>query len=288
MTLVVNSNIASITAATHVASTRRDMEISMERLASGKRINGAADDAAGVAIVARMDSQIRAMEMSIKNVNDGISLAQTMEGALIEIEAMTIRIRDLAIQGSNETNSDADQLYLNEEIQALADEITRIITDTTFNGYTVYDNAGVGTVTNAQTAAAAGTGFIVAVEAGSGVTSDINVTHTSLAAGTFVTAARLFDDPTASAAGIATTDTFLDKIATARSELGALMNRFEHLSNSMSETIVNTEAAKGRILDTDFASETANLSKTQILQQAGTAMLAQANAAPQSVLALLQ
>jgi flagellin len=288
MTLVVNSNIASITAATHVASTRRDMEISMERLASGKRINGAADDAAGVAIVARMDSQIRAMEMSIKNVNDGISLAQTMEGALIEIEAMTIRIRDLAIQGSNETNSDADQLYLNEEIQALADEITRIITDTTFNGYTVYDSAGVGTVTNNQTAAAATTGFIVAVEAGSGVTSDINVTHTSLAAGTFVTAARLFDDPTASAAGITTTDTFLDKIATARSELGALMNRFEHLSNSMSETIVNTEAAKGRILDTDFASETANLSKTQILQQAGTAMLAQANAAPQSVLALLQ
>jgi flagellin len=288
MTLVVNSNIASITAATHVASTRRDMEISMERLASGKRINGAADDAAGVAIVARMDSQIRAMEMSIKNVNDGISLAQTMEGALIEIEAMTIRIRDLAIQGSNETNSDADQLYLNEEIQALADEITRIITDTTFNGYTVYDNAGVGTVTNNQTAAAATTGFIVAVEAGSGVTSDINVTHTSLAAGTFVTAARGFDDPTASAAGITTTDTFLDKIATARSELGALMNRFEHLSNSMSETIVNTEAAKGRILDTDFASETANLSKTQILQQAGTAMLAQANAAPQSVLALLQ
>jgi flagellin len=264
------------------------MEISMERLASGKRINGAADDAAGIAIVSRMDSQIRAMEMSIKNVNDGISLAQTMEGALVEIEAMAQRIRELAVQASNETNDDNDQAYINEEVLELGVEIKRILTDTTFNGYTVYDTAGAGTVTNGQTAAAATTGFVIAVESGKGTTSDITVTHTSIAADTFKTAADAIDDPTAAATAIAAADTFIDKVGKARAELGAFINRFEYLTNSMSETIVNTEAAKGRILDTDFASETAQLSKMQILQQAGTAMLAQANAAPQSVLALLQ
>jgi flagellin len=281
MTLVVNSNIASITAANHVSSTRRDMEISMERLASGKKINGAADDAAGSAIAARMNSQIRAMDMSIKNVNDGISIAQTMEGSMIEIESMTQRIRELTIQIGNETNSVDDNTFLNNEIVALTDEITRILSDTTFNGMTLF--TAVGAVSNADGGDA---NFSIAVEAGSGVATEINITASSID----YTAADLTaaaDSDTYDTA-LAAADDLLTNIATARSELGALMNRFEYLSNSLSETIVNTEAALGRIVDTDFASETANLSKTQILQQAGTAMLAQANAAPQSVLALLQ
>jgi flagellin len=286
MTLVVNSNLASITAANHVANTRRGMEISMERLASGKQINGAADNAAGSAIVSRMDAQIRAMQMSVKNVNDGISIAQTMEGALIEVEAMTQRVRELALQIGNEMNSDDDNTFLNEEIVALTTEITRILEDTTFNGFTLWDAGGA--VTNGNTNVNATTAFDVAVEAGSGTASTIAITATDLDADTKIAIIDVTLDASTSAAGVTQADGLLTAIATARSELGALMNRFEYLANSMQETIVNTEAAKGRILDTDFASETANLSKTQILQQAGTAMLAQANAAPQSVLALLQ
>jgi len=258
----------------------------MERLASGKQINGAADNAAGSAIVSRMDAQIRAMQMSVKNVNDGISIAQTMEGALIEVEAMTQRVRELALQIGNEMNSDDDNTFLNEEIVALTTEITRILEDTTFNGFTLWDAGGA--VTNGNTNVTAATAFDVAVEAGSGTASKISITATDLDADTKIAIIDVTLDASTSAAGVTQADGLLTAIATARSELGALMNRFEYLSNSMQETIVNTEAAKGRILDTDFASETANLSKTQILQQAGTAMLAQANAAPQSVLALLQ
>jgi flagellin len=286
MTLVVNSNLASITAANHVSNTRRGMEISMERLASGKQINSAADNAAGSAIVSRMDAQIRAMEMSIKNVNDGISLAQTMEGALIEIEAMTQRARELAVQIGSETNSDDDNTYISEEIVALTTEITRILEDTTFNGYTVWDAGGA--VTNGITGASATTAFAISVEAGSGTASTINITGTDMTADTHITSIDAAVSAATSAAAVTAADSLLDAVALQRAELGALMNRFEYLSNSLAETIVNTEAAKGRILDTDFASETANLSRTQILQQAGTAMLAQANAAPQSVLALLQ
>jgi flagellin len=286
MTLVVNSNLASITAANHVSNTRRGMEISMERLASGKQINSAADNAAGSAIVSRMDAQIRAMEMSIKNVNDGISLAQTMEGALIEIESMTQRVRELAVQIGSETNSDDDNTYISEEIVALTTEITRILEDTTFNGYTVWDAGGA--VTNGITGAAATTAFAISVEAGSGTASTINITGTDMTADTHITSIDAAVSAATSAAAVTAADSLLDAVALQRAELGALMNRFEYLSNSLAETIVNTEAAKGRILDTDFASETANLSRTQILQQAGTAMLAQANAAPQSVLALLQ
>jgi flagellin len=286
MTLVVNSNLASITAANYVTNTRRAMEISMERLASGKQINGAADNAAGSAIVSRMDSQIRAMEMSIKNVNDGISLAQTMEGALIEIEAMTQRVRELTVQIGNETNSDEDNTYISEEIIALTTEMVRILEDTTFNGYTVWTADGA--VDNSITGVTATTAFAVAVEAGSGTASTINITGTTIGATALIATIDAAVSASTSAAAVTAADSLLDAVALQRAELGALMNRFEYLSNSLSETIVNTEAAKGRILDTDFASETANLSRTQILQQAGTAMLAQANAAPQSVLALLQ
>jgi flagellin len=286
MTLVVNSNLASITAANHVSNTRRGMEISMERLASGKQINGAADNAAGSAIVSRMDAQIRAMEMSIKNVNDGISLAQTMEGALIEIEAMTQRVRELTVQIGNETNSDEDNTYISEEIIALTTEMVRILEDTTFNGYTVWTADGA--VDNSITGVTATTAFAVAVEAGSGTASTINITGTTIGATALIATIDAAVSASTSAAAVTAADSLLDAVALQRAELGALMNRFEYLSNSLSETIVNTEAAKGRILDTDFASETANLSRTQILQQAGTAMLAQANAAPQSVLALLQ
>ena len=281
MTLVVNSNLASMTAANHVTNTRRSMETSMERLASGRRINSAADDAAGSAIESRMTSQIRGLNMNIKNAQDGISIAQTMEGALIEVEAMAQRLRELAVQAASGTNSDDDVTYLQSEFDDVAAEMDRMINDTTFNGYTVWSD---GTVTNSEALAAAGTGFRIYLDIDA--TTFIDVTHTAfdvtaVAAGDLSTQAD-----SATAVGLA--DTLLDGIALARAELGGQMNTLEYSINNMQEQVLNTEAARARIVDTDFAKETSALSKTQILQQAGTAMLAQANAAPQSVLALLQ
>jgi flagellin len=257
------------------------METSMERLASGRRINSAADDAAGSGIESRMTSQIRALNMNIRNANDGISLAQTMEGALIEVEAMTQRIRELGVQAASETYSDEDLANLQEEVDLLAVEIDRQINDLTFNGYNVWAD---GAVTNSQTVKAAGTGFRVYLDIDS--TTYVDVTHDTMA--TSFTAALAADISADADAAVGLMDNFLADIATARGQLGGVMNTLEHAINSMQEQVVNTEAARGRIVDTDFASETASLSRTQILQQAGTAMLAQANAAPQSVLALLQ
>jgi flagellin len=257
------------------------METSMERLASGRRINSAADDAAGSAIESRMTSQIRGLNMNIKNAQDGISIAQTMEGALIEVEAMAQRLRELAVQAASGTNSDDDVTYLQSEFDDVAAEMDRMINDTTFNGYTVWSD---GTVTNSEALAAAGTGFRIYLDIDA--TTFIDVTHTAfdvtaVAAGDLSTQAD-----SATAVGLA--DTLLDGIALARAELGGQMNTLEYSINNMQEQVLNTEAARARIVDTDFAKETSALSKTQILQQAGTAMLAQANAAPQSVLALLQ
>ena len=284
MSLVVNTNLASITAANHVSSTRRGMEVSMERLASGKRINGAADDAAGLAIASRMTAQINALKMNVKNANDGISLGQTMEGALIEVEAMAQRMRELTVQASNGSNAADDLSYIQDEITVLQTEIERVIDDTKFNGYAIW-TAGVATDPEGNATADAYTIFL---DQDLTAASHVNVTTADFSF-TDLAAVDVTDFTNDAAVNqLADIDTFLDSVRAARSDLGAAMNVLGHAINNMSETIVNTEAARSRIVDADFATETASLSRAQILQQAGTAMLAQANAAPQSVLALLQ
>jgi flagellin len=260
------------------------MEVSMERLASGKRINGAADDAAGLAIASRMTAQINALKMNVKNANDGISLGQTMEGALIEVEAMAQRMRELTVQASNGSNAADDLSYIQDEITVLQTEIERVIDDTKFNGYAIW-TAGVATDPEGNATADAYTIFL---DQDLTAASHVNVTTADFSF-TDLAAVDVTDFTNDAAVNqLADIDTFLDSVRAARSDLGAAMNVLGHAINNMSETIVNTEAARSRIVDADFATETASLSRAQILQQAGTAMLAQANAAPQSVLALLQ
>ncbi len=275
MALVVNTNIASITATNHLSKTQGAMEQAMERLASGKRVNGAADDAAGLAISSRMTSQIRGLNQAIRNANDGISLAQTAEGALVEIENMLQRMRELAVQSKNGTNIAADRTYLNDEFEALTTEIERVRDASRFNNQALFTSADAGTTFT----------FQIGYSANSSE-DQLVLTVASFGAADLV---GLDIDAVANASNaIGTLDTELDTIRASRADLGATINRLNYTVDNLANVVVNTEAARSRIVDADFAQESAALSRAQILQQAGTAMLAQANAAPQSVLALLQ
>lgn len=274
MALSVNTNVMSLTAQRNLSSTQTGLATSMERLSSGLRVNSAKDDAAGLAIAARMDTQVRGMNVAIRNAGDGISLAQTAEGGLNEITNMLQRMRELAVQGANVTNGADDVANLNAEFTELAAEITRQIGATQFNGVAVI-GAGAG----AQV-------FQVGANAGQTVT----VTTSNLGADadiTAATAATMTDNATASTA-IGLIDAALTVVTTDRATYGAAQNRFQSVINNLQVASENQAAARGRIMDADFAMETANMTRFQILQQAGTAMVAQANAAPQSVLSLLQ
>jgi len=274
MALSVNTNVMSLTAQRNLSSTQTGLATSMERLSSGLRVNSAKDDAAGLAIAARMDTQVRGMNVAIRNAGDGISLAQTAEGGLNEITNMLQRMRELAVQGANVTNGADDVANLNAEFTELAAEITRQIGATQFNGVAVI-GAGAGEQV-----------FQVGANAGQTVT----VTTSNLGADadiTAATAATMTDNATASTA-IGLIDAALTVVTTDRATYGAAQNRFQSVINNLQVASENQAAARGRIMDADFAMETANMTRFQILQQAGTAMVAQANAAPQSVLSLLQ
>lgn len=278
MSLVVNTNVAAITATNHLNQTRGSMEQAMERLSSGKRINGAADDAAGLAISSRMTSQIRGLNQSIRNANDAISLAQTAEGALIEIENMLQRMRELAVQAETGTNVDKDREYLDLEFEQLKTEIERIAKSSKFNDQALF-STGAGSTTFT---------FAIGYNTVDGV-DDLGLTISGI--GSFVGAPAATTDIGALAsvpAAITAIDNELNVIRLERADLGSKINRLSYTIDNMANVVVNTEAARSRIVDADFAAESASLSRAQILQQAGTAMLAQANAAPQSVLALLQ
>lgn len=278
MALVVNTNIASITATNHLSKTQGAMEQAMERLSSGKRVNGAADDAAGLAISSRMTSQIRGLNQAIRNANDGISLAQTAEGALIEIENMLQRMRELAVQAKNTTNIEADRTYLDDEFTALETEIDRVRDATRFNNQELFDGTANTTFTFAigYSAAESQDELVLSIQSFGAVAMGVGIAG---AGATGVTNASN---------AIGKIDTELDTIRASRADLGATINRLSYTVDNLANVVVNTEAARSRIVDADFAQESAALSRAQILQQAGTAMLAQANAAPQSVLALLQ
>ncbi len=386
MPLTINTNVVSLNAQRNLTNSQSSLAMSMQRLSSGLRVNSAKDDAAGLAISERMNAQIKGMNVAARNANDGISLAQTAEGALGKIGDMLQRMRELAVQSANATNNATDRAALNAEVTQLKEEIGRVATTTKFNGTNLLDgsftakafqvgaNAGdsitLASIANAQlsalgtlvppptytqtTAAAVGafaTGIVAgaftiegvsivtaatadaptqatalkaafdAAKAGAGATALANVTMTAggvitstnptltiggtMAGVTGVTAGTTAGTATPgvsqtgitnltiataedAASAMTAVDTALTVVNTARGTLGAVQSRFENAIGNIQVTAENLSAARGRIVDADFAAETANLSRSQILQQAGTAMVAQANQLPQQVLALLR
>jgi len=274
MPQTINTNVQSLNAQRNLNTSQTSLSTSMQRLSSGLRVNSAKDDAAGLAIAERMNTQVRGMNVAIRNANDGISLAQTAEGAIGKLADMMQRMRELAVQSANATNNDDDRANLDFEYQQLRSEITRTIDSTQFNGLAVL-GADAGTL---DYQVGPNSGDIVTV-----TTVDMSVDATILA----VTSGDITDAANAATAMDAIDDA-LSTINTQRALYGATQNRFEAIIGTLQVAAENQSAARGRIMDADFAAETANLSRAQILQQAGTAMVAQANALPQQVLALLQ
>ena len=276
MASTINTNMSSLTAQRALGTSQGSLSTSMQRLSTGLRINSAKDDSAGLAIAERMTSQVRGMAVAGRNANDAISLAQTAEGALGKIGESLQRMRELSVQSSNSTNSSSDRANLDEEYQALAKEVTRVIDGTKFNGNQLLNTTGamsfqVGADNNATTDA-------------------IDVNLTDMSAGTGMTAALAggITSATEALARMTNLDAAIDEVTSARSNLGSVQNRFESVVANLSTTSENLQAAKGRIMDADFAVETSNMSRAQVLQQAGNAMLAQANQAPQQVMSLLR
>jgi flagellin len=271
MASTINTNVSSLNAQRSLAGSANSLSISMARLSSGLRVNSAKDDAAGLAIAERMDTQTRGMNVAIRNANDAISLAQTAEGALGAISNNLQRMRELAVQASNGTNTSTDVQSLDNEFQLLAAENTRVAAATKFNGQDV-----IGTT---------GSTFNFQVGANSVSANDqISVTASSFSS----TATSLGTASSTAQAQISLLDADINTVTAARSTWGATQNRFDTVISNLRVGSENSAAARGRIMDADYASETANLSRAQVLQQAGTAMVAQANSAPQQVLQLLK
>lgn len=280
MSLFVNTNVSSLNAQRQLFTTGNNLNTAFERLSSGFRINSAADDAAGLQITDRMTSQIQGLDQAVRNANDGISLAQTAEGAMAETTTALQRIRTLAIQSQNGINSDADREALQKEVDALRTEISRIATTTQF--------AGVEVLSGAFSAR-----FLVG--ANSGQTISVNLSSQALvragvdgfsATGLGITTSDVLTETNASAL-LTDVDNAISAIGGLRADLGALQNRFQSTIRNLSNISENVSAARSRIKDTDFATETAELSRNQILQQASTTILAQANQRPQAALSLL-
>ena len=276
MASTINTNMSSLTAQRAMGTSQGSLATSMQRLSTGLRINSAKDDSAGLAIAERMTSQIKGMAVAGRNANDAISLAQTAEGALGKIGESLQRMRELSVQSANSTNSSTDRANLDEEYQALAKEVTRVIDGTKFNGNNLLN--------------ASATDMAFQVGADNVATDQITVSLTDMSAGGGMTAALGGGITTAAEALVRMTnlDAAIDEVTSARSNLGSVQNRFESVVANLSTTSENLQAAKGRIMDADFAVETSNMSRAQVLQQAGSAMLAQANQAPQQVMSLLR
>lgn len=283
MAMVINTNIASLRSQMYLNETQSSLQMSMQRLSSGLKINSAADDASGLAIADGMTSQINGMTQAEQNANDGVSMVQTADGAMASISDTMQRMRDLAVQASNfATNSLTDRKALQTEFQQLGSEINRIIQNTQFNGKSILNGSMQGV--NFQVGANTTTDNQVSVTVSnlattSGISQVINMA-TSAGVGS-VTSVRVRSVINAIDGAIAKVDKF-------RSILGATQNRFTTTISNLQSAVVNQTAARSRIQDADFATETSNLSRMQILQQAGTAMLAQANQSNQSVLSLLK
>ena len=280
MVMSVNTNVGSLNAQRNLSSSQSSLATSMQRLSSGMRINSAKDDAAGLAISERMNAQVRGMNVGIRNANDGISMSQTAEGALSKVGDSLQRMRELAVQARNATNSSSDKDSLNKEFAQLQSEITRVLGGTSFNGKKMLG--------------ADATAMSFQVGANTSADDTITVTTTNMTSDatiTTVTGSSAVIDNTATAGAIATVidniDTAINTINDERATFGATQSRFDAVISNLQQSVENQSAARSRIVDADFATETSNMSRAQILQQAGTAMVAQANQAPQQVLSLL-
>jgi len=281
MSLTINTNIASLDAQRHLMGSQSSLSTSMQRLSSGLRINSAKDDAAGLAIAERMNSQIKGMNVAVRNANDGISLAQTAEGALAQVGDSLQRMRELAVQARNSTNSSSDKDSLNKEFSQLQSEITRVLGGTSFNGKHIL--GADATTLNFQVGANTTKDDTVSIK-----TTDM----TGASQITAVTGSSATIDANATSGAIGTVidniDKAIDNVNDTRATFGASENRFDSVVSNLQSGVENQSAARSRIMDADFASETANMSRAQVLQQAGTAMIAQANQQPNQVLSLLR
>lgn len=277
MSIFVNTNVSALNAQRQISDSSNSLNKSFERLSSGLRINSAADDAAGMQISNRLTSQIEGMGQAIRNANDAISLTQTAEGALGETTNSLQRIRQLAIQAQNGINSPADRNALNTEVSALKSEISRIASDTQYNGVDLFDGGYSGKF---LVGANSGQNISVNLSAGSIATAGFSATGLGLGALTVSTA-------TGASAALGLVDTALSAVGAVRAELGANENRFQSSIRNLSNINENLSGARSRILDTDFAAETANLTRNQIIQQASVAVLSQATNRPQAALTLL-
>jgi len=268
--LGINTNLLSSIVQSNLSRSSNDVTQATERLSSGLRINSAKDDAAGLAIAARFETQIRGMNVAVRNANDAISLAQTAEGATDAMADILQRMRELAVQSANDSNDQDARDALDLEFQALSTELDRIATSTTFNGEAIL--AGDAGAKNFQVGANAGDTISI-------TTTDLQTLNASVG-----------DIKSAANAGTAmgALDTAIDTLNSERSTYGATMSRLDYTVKNLQNNIVNSEAARSRIMDADFAAETAKLTRAQILQQAGVGMLAQANQQPQLVLSLLR
>ncbi|MBK6471042.1 MAG: flagellin FliC [Betaproteobacteria bacterium] len=274
MALSINTNAVSLNAQRNLGMSQSSLSTSMQRLSSGLRVNSAKDDSAGLAIAERMNAQVRGNTVAIRNANDAISLAQTAEGAIGKVGDMLQRMRELSVQSANATNSTDDRANLDLEFKQLGAEITRTLANTRFNGQNIL-GANAGTQ---------------AFQIGANNSDIVSVVTTNLSSATSigsVTGGAITDATTASQA-MANIDAALKTVNTERATYGAVQNRFDAIISTLQVTIENESAARGRIMDADFAAETASLSRSQILQQAGTAMVAQANQLPQMVLSLIR
>ena len=278
---VINTNIMSLNAQRNLSATQSALATSVQRLSTGLRVNSAKDDAAGLAIAERMNTQVRGMNVAIRNANDAISLAQTAEGALSKINDMGQRMRELAVQSANATNNDSDRKNLDAEYQALAEEIKRNLAGAAFNGTKLFATAAALTF---QVGANAATTDQITINT-ENLTGENSIVEVIGAAN--ANAASIGTAAGASAA-LGKLDTMLATVNAKRAEFGATQNRFEAVIQTLQVSAENQTAARSRIMDADFASETAALTRAQVLQQAGTSMLSQANSLPNNVLSLLR
>lgn len=303
MAVYVNTNVSSLNAQNQLSKSGSMLDSSFKRLSSGFRINSAADDAAGLQISNRLTSQINGLNQAVRNANDGISLAQTAEGSLDETTNMLQRMRTLSIQASNDSNTDQDRLALQNEADQLREEINRVASQTSFGGQNLLDGSysarfqvgaeGGQTISFSMTSITTNTGGSIDVQANggftmSGIAGAASAVGTLTTLGSTVTATNLSLTSIANAQNlISTIDAMIAVVDSKRSELGAVQNRFSSTIRNLSNVAENVTAARSRVRDTDFATETAELTRNQILQQASTSILSQANQRPQTALSLL-
>ena len=286
---VVNTNIGASLAQASLMRNERALGTAMEQLSTGKKINSAGDNAAGLAISTRMTAQIKGLDTAIRNANDAISMVNTAEGALDEITAMLQRMRELAVQAGTGTTDSADRTYLNSEFVALRNEIDRIVDNTQWNGRNILDGSAGASTGKSTVAFGIGQDGVKAQTLSTSFGNFNNTTgKLSGLASKVITGTTVASAINMASKSITEIDVVIGDVSSQRATFGAVTNRLTHAVDNLTNVKTNSEAARSRILDTDYASATSELARTQIIQQAGTAMLAQANALPQTVLALLQ